>query len=463
MQTWPSACPRSRSLIRRFGTCWGDRTAQEQNPNLKKTKTRSPSDFLQIQAFASLLQSAQDFAAGRLAHLIIVQAGFSGNRFLSNLLLDFYGKFGALPDACSIFRLLHRKNLFSWNILLAALVQHECSTQALHLFHQMLLEGLLPDKFTYSATVDACALMETLSQGTFIHSTLAHSQLESHVVIATALINMYSKHGRLIEAKHVFDHVSEHDTVSWSAMIDAYAKHGYEKLSVQLFQQMQREWVKPDSVALIAVLGACATFSTLTWGKIFHSAIIDSGFEADLLVGNALVNMYAKCGNLEDGLCVFERMCLRDVISWTAMISAYTQVGRVQEALQLFLAMQADGVRPNEITYVNILSACSHEGMVEEGLRYFYSISKNHCITPTSQHYGCLIDLYGRAGRLEEAEVFLNNTDIRHSTVLWQTLLGACRAHNDVERGKRAAECIIQLDPLISATYVVLSDFYVAC
>eukprot|EP00250_Pteridium_aquilinum_P003129 c13460_g1_i1 orf=79-1491(+) len=470
MQTWPcsaSACPSTtrraslRSLVRCLCTCTQENPPPPQNPNLFK-QNQHPSEFQLIQAFASLLQNTKSFSSGSIAHFLIFHAGYSGTRFLSNLLIDLYGKCGALRDALYIFHSLHRKNVFTWNIVFSALVQHGQSLHALQLFNQMLLEGLTPDKFTYSTIIDACALMDTLSEGIIIHCMLAHNRCESHVVVATALINMYSKHSRLEPARHVFNQISVHDTVSWSAMIEAYAKHGYEKMSVHLFQQMQKESVKPDPVALIAVLGACATFSTLAWGKIFHSTTIESGLETDLLVGNALVNMYAKCGNLEDGLRVFERMGLRDVISWTAMMSTYNQAGLVQEALQLFVAMQADGVRPNEITFVNVLSACSHEGMVEEGLLYFFFMCSNDFISLTSQHYGCLIDLFGRAGRLEEAELFLSSTDIRHSAVIWQALLGACKAHNDVERGKRVAELIIQLDPFVSAPYVALSDFLTA-
>ena len=173
------------------------------------------------------------------------------------------------------------------------------------------------------------------------------------------------------------------------------------------------------------------------------------------------MSMYPKCGPLLEACEMFEKLLVQDVISWTAMISVYAQVGHIEESICLFSAMQDNGISPNEITYVNMLSACSHEGKVEEGIHYFMSVCKDHSRKPTSQHYGCLIDLYARAGRLDEAEIILNNSEVRTNALIWQTLLGACRFHDDVERGKRAAEYVIKLDPLISASYVALSDFYV--
>jgi pentatricopeptide repeat protein len=228
-------------------------------------------------------------------------------------------------------------------------------------------------------------------------------------------------------------------------------------------QGQQRIGSRPDPVTLLSILGACATLSASMLGRLIHSAIIDANCESELSIANALLNMYAKCGDSDDGLCVFNKMPARDVISWTAMISAYAQVGLVEDSIRLFAAMQDSGICPNEITYVNVLSACSHEGKVEEGFHCFVSVFGGRgsmMMMPTSQHYGCLVDLYARAGRLEEAEIILRNSEVRSNAVIWQTLLGACRFHDDVDRGKRAAEHVIMLDPSISASYVALSDFY---
>ena len=416
----------------------------------------------QIQNFSSLLKSnANDFTWGNTIFHTIIHSSLAGNRFLCNLLLEFYGKrHGSLADAVSIFRSIPHKNVYTWNIFLALLVQHNECMYALQQFQQMVLEGIYSDKFTYSTVIDAC---ETLSDGVFMHARIINALSDSHVVVATGLINMYSKYGLLAQAKVAFERVNTPDTILWSVIIDAFAKHGFEKISVNLFMRMQREQkhISSDSVTLISVLGACAAFSALTLGRILHSTIVDRSCETDLSVGNALLNMYAKCGDLDNGLCVFKNMPIRDVISWTAMISVYAQVGLIEESIHLFSAMQDNGISPNEITYVNILSACSHEGKVEEGLHYFVSVFQDYSMKPTSQHYGCLIDLYARAGRLEQAEAILRNSEVRNNAVIWQTLLGACRFHDDVERGKRAAKFVIKLDPLISASYVALSDFYV--
>ncbi|KAH7437384.1 hypothetical protein KP509_05G068700 [Ceratopteris richardii] len=289
---------------------------------------------------------------------------------------------------------------------------------------------------------------------------LAESACKLHVVVATSLIKMYGSYGEIRLARQVFDQVDEHDTISWSAMIATYAEHGYEKMSVHLFQQLQKEMIKLDPVALTVVLGACATISALAWGRIIHYSIIASALEADLMVGNALLDMYAKCGNLEDGLLVFEQMPFHDVVSWTAMISAYNQAGYAHKALQLLAEMQDDMVMPNAVTFVNILATCSHEGMVEEGVFYFCFLLHKFAITPTLQHYGCLVDLFVRAGRLEEGEILINNTEAYDSVVAWQALLGACKIHFDVDCGIRSAERIIDFNPELSAPYLALSDFY---
>jgi pentatricopeptide repeat protein len=245
-------------------------------------------------------------------------------------------------------------------------------------------------------------------------------------------------------------------------MISACAQHGLGKEAISLFWQMEQEGVKPDKVTFNTVLNACASLAALDKGRQVHACIIEAGFERDVFVGNALVDMYSKAGSLEDARQAFDNISLRDVVSWSTMILAYAQHGHGQEALQLFEQMQEEGVKPDLITFMGVLSACSNVGLVDEGQRYFQSMSRDHALTPTVEHYGCMVDILGRAGCIKEVQQVILEMPVQPDSALWGSLLAACKLQGNVEVGEWAAENRLKLEPQNAGTYILLSNIYAA-
>jgi pentatricopeptide repeat protein len=229
-----------------------------------------------------------------------------------------------------------------------------------------------------------------------------------------------------------------------------------------LFHQMQLSDVALDSVTLVNVLPACANLAALQCCKHIHCYIIVRGFELDVRVVNALIDAYAKCGSLQPARQLFDKMSKRDVVSWNVMIAGYGMDGCGEAAIALFEQMQQTGMKPDEITFIGVLSACSHAGLVDEGCRYFNRMQQDYAIPPTLEHYASMADLLGRAGLLDEARELIETMPIQPDAAVWGALLGACRIHGSVELGERVAGCLFELDPENAGCYVLLSNIYAA-
>ena len=220
--------------------------------------------------------------------------------------------------------------------------------------------------------------------------------------------------------------------------------------------------MKPDQITYVSILNACVSPTTVEHGKGVHAHIMDAGFQSHVCVGNALINMYAKCGSISEARVVFDEMGKRDLISWTAMIAGLALYGCGKDALQLFEQMKKEGVRPDLVTFVGVLSVCTHAGLVDEGRRYFNAMSQDHGIPPTIVHYSCLVDLLGRAGHLDEAENVIKSMPVAANAVVWGALLGACRLHGNVLLAERAADQSLKIEPQNASIYVLLSHVYAA-
>ncbi|KAJ7298212.1 hypothetical protein O6H91_07G050300 [Diphasiastrum complanatum] len=418
-----------------------------------------------VATYGRLLQECCRSAAlseGKRVHALIIQNGLGQQRFLGNLLLSFYGKCGCLADAKAVFDEMPKKNLVSWNAMIAAHVSQGHHKAAFGLLEQMRGLGLEPNRVTLVTILNACAEPGFLEHGKRIHAQIQKKGFDSNVIVATALLKMYGKCGSVDDALRVFEAMPKHDVVSWTAMISAYVEHGYSIKAVELFKGMQQAGVNPNKITLVSIFDAYANLAFLGEGKILHKSILEMGLESEVILGTAIVNMYGRCGSLRHGRSVFNRMKERDSIAWTAMISAYGQHGHGAIALELFGLMQWEGIKPNEITIIHVLYSCSHSGMLEEGYNYFESIPAIYGNAPSAQHFGCMIDLLGRAGQLDDAEDLILRLPYQPNAAIWMILLSACRPHGDVERAKRAAEHAIKLDPHISSPYVVLSNMYAA-
>ncbi|CAM6079031.1 unnamed protein product [Sphagnum tenellum] len=321
-------------------------------------------------------------------------------------------------------------------------------------------EGMIPDGFTFVQLLNACASLRALKEGRHIHMQIIQQGCESDAYVGSSLVDMYAKCGSIEDAWRVFNRMPTRNVVAWSAMILGHVKSGQGKKALELFRQMQHEGVQPDPVTFVGVLTACARVVALEEGRRVHEEIVQAGVESNVFVNSSLVDMYAKCGSLEDAWRVFNRMPIRDMVSWTAMLGGYAMHGRGKEALRHFEQMCEKGVEIDKITFVSLLSACSHGGLVDEGLHYFESMHLVYGIPATVEHYACMIDLLGRSGCLKEAEDLIKIMFCAPHAAVWMALLGACSMHGNVEMGEHVAKQVFELDPGNAAGYVLLSNIY---
>ena len=269
---------------------------------------------------------------------------------------------------------------------------------------------------------------------------------------------MYTACNEMDCARRVFDKIWEPCVVTYNAMITGYARGSRPNEALSLFRELQARNLKPTDVTMLSVLSSCALLGALDLGKWMHEYVKKNGFNRFVKVNTALIDMYAKCGSLDDAVCVFENMAARDTQAWSAMIMAYAIHGHGLKAVSLFKEMRKAGTEPDEITFLGLLYACSHTGLVEEGFEYFYGMRDKYGVIPGIKHYGCMVDLLGRAGRLEEAYEFIVGLPIRPTPILWRTLLSACGSHGNVELGKRVIEQIFELDDSHGGDYIILSN-----
>eukprot|EP01018_Ginkgo_biloba_P019043 Gb_02373 [translate_table: standard] len=395
-------------------------------------------------------------------HGYIIRIGFESDVVIQTSLIDMYAKCNSIEIAHRLFDKMPQRNVVSWNAMIGGFFQNGHPNEALTLFNQMILTNIKPDSTTMVSILQVCADLGALQQGKCIHDYIIKNGFESDVFVGNSLIAMYANCGSVDNAYQLFHKMSKRDVVSWTMMIAGYSQSGYANEALKLFNQMQVTGIKPDSITIVKVLPTCVQLATLQQGECIHGYAIRSGFESDIFVGTALIDMYAKCGSLKTARHVFDKMSKRNIASWNAMISGYGIHGNCDDALALYLQMQESNIKPNDITFVCVLSACSHAGLVDEGRKYFACMSQDYYITPRMEHYACIVDLLGRAGCLDEAQDFIQNMPLEPGSSVWGALLGACRIHCNIELGELVAERIFDLEPDNAGYYVLLSNIYAA-
>eukprot|EP01018_Ginkgo_biloba_P030278 Gb_21443 [translate_table: standard] len=413
--------------------------------------------------FPLLLKACQGLSAlqrGKEIHGRIIRGDFEIDIFVGTALIDMYAKCGSIEYAQQAFHKLSKRDIVSWNAMISGYTQGGYANDALDVFCQMQLAGVKPDSFTFVSILPACAHLGDLQQGKEIHEYIIRGGFESDVFVGSALIDMYAKCRSIEVSRQVFDKMLEKNVVSWNAMIGGYSQNGHANEAMELFSQMQLAGVRPNSITIAGALAACAHLAVLKQGKEIHNYIIRTGLQCDSFLGNAVIDMYAKSGSIEIARQVFDKMSQRNVVSFTAMISGYGMHGLGEDALTLFNQMQLAGMKPDYITFIAVLSACSHAGLVDEGWQYFHLMSHQYLITPRVEHYACMVDLLGRAGHLDEAQEFIKRMPLRPDSSVWGALLGACRIHCNVELGEHVSECLFKLEPGNSGNHVLLSNIY---
>ncbi|KAF5189368.1 Pentatricopeptide repeat-containing protein [Thalictrum thalictroides] len=434
---------------------------------------------------------------GKQLHAQILKTGLLHQQCprLLNTLIDMYGKCGILEDALNLFEEMPKRDPVSWDSILSTHNQSKLPQRTLSLFPNMFkVDQLLPDNYIFATLVKACASLSTVRVGKQVHARFVSSQFYDDDVVKSSLVDMYSKCGLTEDARRVFESVSWKNSVCWTALISGYARNGQSKEAVEvlrrmpvkslfswtalisgvvqsgngidairLFVEMRREDIQiEDPFVLASIVGTSANLAALELGKQFHCVVVVLGYEPSVFVSNALVDMYAKCSDILAAKNVFDKIIRRDVVSWTAIIVGMAQHGRALKALSLFDEMVLVGIRPNEITFVGLIYACSHGGFVAKGRHLFDSMVNDYGIKPSLQHYTCLLDLLGRSGHLDEAYNIIKIMPFEPDEPTWAALLSACKLHGKTEMGVEIANHLLGLNLRDPSTFILLSNTYAA-
>ncbi|CDY33567.1 BnaC06g29850D [Brassica napus] len=417
------------------------------------------------------------------------------NLYSWNSLLMAYSQSGHhLSEMEHTFKRLPDRDGVSWNLLISGYSLSGLVGEAVKAYNTMMKDGSgdFLTRVSVMTMLKLCSDNGRVGLGKQVHVQVVKRGFESYLLVGSALMDMYAKVGCISDAKTVFYGLEDRNTVmynslmggllasgmvedakklfqgmekdsnvvSWTAMVVGYGQSGRAEEAVKMFLEMQRSGVEPDHYTLGQAISACAKISSLEEGSQFHGKAVVSGFAHYVIVSNSLVTLYGKCGNIDDSTKLFNEMSFRDEVSWTAMVSAYAQFGRAIEAIDLFDRMVQHGLKPDGVTLTGVISACSRAGLVEKGQRYFELMTNEYGIVPSNGHYSCMIDLFSRSGRLEEAMSFINGMPSPPDAIGWITLLSACRNKGNLEIGKRAAESLIELDPHHPAGYTLLLSIY---
>lgn len=399
---------------------------------------------------------------GVQVHGLVVKDGMVGFVSVENSLVTMYAKAGCMDAAFHVFESSKERNSITWSAMITGYSQNGNAESAVRMFSQMHAAGFPPTEFTLVGVLNACSDVGTLMEGKQAHGLMVKLGFEVQVYVKSALVDMYAKCGCIGDAKECFNQFSELDIVLWTAMVTGHVQNGEFEQALMLYARMDKEGVFPNTLTITSLLRACAGLAALEPGKQLHTQILKFGFGLGASVGSALSTMYSKCGNLEDGMVVFRRMPHRDVIAWNSIISGFSQNGRGNDAINLFEEMKLEGTAPDPVTFINVLCACSHMGLVDRGWTYFRSMIKDYGLTPRLDHYACMVDILSRAGMLSEAKDFIESITIDHGTCLWRIVLGACRSLRDFDVGAYAGEKLMDLGTGDSAAYILLSNIYAA-
>ncbi|KAJ4956655.1 hypothetical protein NE237_013438 [Protea cynaroides] len=402
---------------------------------------------------------------GEQIHAYMVKTLLDQSLHSASALMEFYSKNNSFESAKLVFEKLEARNVVTWSSMISCCARNELGYEAMELFYRMVNLQIKPNEYTFVAVIGACGLSpKFIEMGKQVHCFVIKLDLGSDNRILNALVTMYARNGRIEELEKVFKKIQYPDTVSWSAAITGYSQNGLSEKSASLFCQMHMSGAKPNEYGFSGALSSCATQALLDQGKQFHGFALKLGCITDVCVGNALVNMYAKCGNIDNARLAFDCMPRHDLMSWNTLIHGYAHHGHVKKVLQLFDDMVESGsIKPNHATFIGVLNACSHVGYVEEAFEYFKIMESCYGIVPSLFHYGCLVDMMGRAGRLDEAVLIIEHMPFQPDYLIWKTLLGSCRVHRNLNLGKLAAQRAIELSPEDSANYVLLSNLLAEC
>ncbi|KAK9129346.1 hypothetical protein Sjap_009833 [Stephania japonica] len=399
----------------------------------------------------------------QIIHARLIKSGYYNTGFIGDRLAGKYAELCGVKNAWKMFEEIPNKDLVSCNSLISMFQRGGNLRESLKMLHIMKSDmGVEPNEVTLISLLSAIAGMHALDGGKCIHGYAVKLGYSSVTQLCNSLINMYGKCHCSEAAQQVFGTMPFKNLVSWNSMIAIHARNGIPNEGVCCFNSMRRAAIKPDRATIVSLLQAFGDSVAGMQGRATHCYIVVSGFYWDMPIATALITVYAKAGSLDLSHKVFGDMHNPDRIAWTALLAGYAIHGLGVEALEIFELMVTQHVRPDHVTFIHILSACSHSGLIREGKKYFEIMSSVYGVEPEVDHYSCMVDLLGRSGHLEEACDLIERMPIEPNEVVWGALLGACRVHRNTELGKEVVERLFELNPMDPRNYIILANVYSA-
>ena len=404
---------------------------------------------------------ADGLLKGKGLHAHVIKSAMRMNASLGNALLSMYFELKCVESVQKVFGRLKDVDIISWNTMILALASNKLRAQACEFFQRMQESEMKPNAYTIISILAACEDVTCLQFGRSIHGYVIKHGVEINQPLQTALSGMYMNCGDEATSRDIFEGCPDRDLISWNAMIASYIKNNQAHKALLLFHHMISE-AEPNSVTIINVLSAATHLASLPQGQSLHAYVTRRGFSLglDLSLANAFITMYARCGSLQRAENIFRTLPKRNIISWNAIIAGYGMNGRGCDAMLAFSQMIEDGFRPNQVTFVSVLSACSHSGFLETGLQLFHSMVQDFNVTPEVVHYSCIVDLLARGGRIDEAREFIGSMPIEPDASVWRALLSSCQAYSDAKLAKTIFEKLDELEPMNAGNYVLLSNIY---
>uniref|UniRef100_A0A1D1ZJZ1 Pentatricopeptide repeat-containing protein At5g46460, mitochondrial n=1 Tax=Anthurium amnicola TaxID=1678845 RepID=A0A1D1ZJZ1_9ARAE len=378
-----------------------------------------------------------------------------------NSMIFGYCQNGRTADAHVLFKKMPCPNVISWTTMIGGMEKNGKSEEAQRLFQRMSASGVKPTSSTFACVLTACTNLKDLGVGSQVHGMVVKLGCLHDSFVSASLVTFYAACKLIDNACKVFLEDGHKTVVTWTALLTGYCSNGRYHNALDLLNEMMLAGVKPNQSTFTSALNSCCELEDLDKGKVIHASTVKVGLDVDEFVGNSLIVLYSKCGDMDDALAVFDSLSTRNLVSWNSVIVGCAQNGWGQCALKLYEDMSANLVRPDEITYVGLLTACSHSGMLEKGKHFFHLLNQEPYIKVNLEHYVCMVDILGRSGNFDEAEDFINNMmPLKYNSTVWLALLSACRVHSNVEAAGRIAQYIFDLDPHNSAAYVLLSNVH---
>lgn len=415
------------------------------------------------QTFGSLVSALAregSIEVGRVVHGLIITSGFELDKHVGTSLVSLYSRCRKVDDAFQIFYQAEDKDVVFWTAMISGLIQNDSADNALRLFQKMLVSRMMPSSATMACVIAACAQLDSIKHGKSIHCYILRQRMTVDIPMQNSLVSLYAKCGFLEQSCSIFSKMDERNVVSWNAIVTGYAQNGYLSKALLLFHEMRSANQLPDSITVVSLLQACASIGAYHQGKWIHSYVLRSCLGPCIRIGTALVDMYAKCGNLDSSRKCFDIMPEHDSVSWTAIIAGYGSHGKGETALKMFSEFLQSGMAPNDVIFLSVLYACNHNGLVDSGMILFESMIHEHKIEPKIEHLACIVDLLCRAGRVQDAYNFYRKMFETPVVDVLGILLDACRKNGHEELGRTIAEEISEFEPADAGMYVQLAQSF---